>query len=599
MSLGRTFRTARHLTAEQWLYRLVCRGRFAAAARAPRLYRASVERTARAFPAPDADSARLRAAAAQVLQLQQAVHGAHLDGFARGRFHFLGRTVDFGGFDRIQWRRDLGEKNNPLWRMNLAYMGWLVCLLARGQPAELQRARLAIESLEAQNGWRQPGVFRDVWHPYAASHRLINLLCGLALYRAAGGAGDAQAEAAILNHAKICAAFVLRNLERDLQYNHLFKNFVALAAFRAALAGPCEQLDFLDGEIARSLRQQILPDGGHAERSPMYHALCLIDLRVLAAAGVATENEAAAALHALGATMHADGDIALFNDSWLGEAPAARALGAAPADGKLLLPRTGYARLGAGGDGIVFDCGPCGPDANPGHAHADFLSVESTVYGRRFLVDPGVPTYSEGPLRDESRSAARHNGPHLAGAEPIEFWGSFRVGRRGHAYPLEDAALGGFAPLWCAGWQDGYRPQGVTVARWVGLWPGEALLLVDVWHGSAGNAALEFLVPATWRHDSPLRFASQDKTVALQVPIGGCAGVAQAQCWPRYGEAEAAHAVAVRPELGHRGAVAATLWRWGGDPGADVTPLARNVAARLQALCMNPPRFVDWGVGRT
>ena len=122
---------------------------------------------------------------------------------------------------------------------------------------------------------------------------------------------------------------------------------------------------------------------------------------------------------ALSAMTLADGEIALMNDSWVGEAPKPSDLIANRALKAGRLPLTGYESLRGGGDSVVFDCGPCGPDKNPGHAHADFLSIEATVAGKRFLVDTGVPTYTAGDLRDAARSAAAHNGPRLLGEEPL------------------------------------------------------------------------------------------------------------------------------------------------------------------------------------
>lgn len=591
MQLGRTFRTVRHLTAEQWVYRAVCRGRWVLAEHAPERFGRRIERTAESLDRPRPDHEGALRVARTVLMLQQAVHGTHLDGVPAGRFHFLGRGVDFGAPGAIGWRRELGEGNNRLWRMTLSYMGWAVPLLARGEPAMLAAVLAALDSLERQNSWSEAGVFRDVWHPYSASHRLINLLAGLALFRAAGGQPAPADEARVLDHVRRCAAFLLHNLERDLQYNHLLKNIVALATFAASLARPSPRFAFLARAMQRSIDQQVLADGGHAERSPMYHALCLVDLTLLRDSGLFPDQQdfldaqIAAMRRALGALSHPDGDIALFNDAWLGEAPRAVDLAPPAPDGTCSLPEMGYVRLGGGGDAVLFDCGPCGPDANPGHAHADFLSVELSIAGSRFLVDTGVPTYSAGALRDACRSAARHNGPHLAGAEPIEFWHSFRVGRRGRAARLEAPGLAGIAPLWCAGWQDGYRRQGVTPARWVGLWPQSGLLLVDVWQGAApGRPALRFTVPGSWRSEAGHAFAQAGRQVAFELVAGKGATVEPTCWWPRFGEEEPAHAVAVEPEAIAGGAFAATLWRWGASPPvsrADAEHVARTLLNQL------------------
>lgn len=442
----------------------------------------------------DFASARLSATIEHVRQLQQTVHGAFLDGIADGRFTLLNREIDFGDLAGVEWRRELGEKNNRLWRMNLSYMGYLVPFVERHGAAAVPVIGSLIASMTAQNPWSSRGVFRDVWHPYSASHRVINLIACLSLLESAGVRVDPAVKAAVEAEIRLGAAFVLDNLERDLQFNHLFKNFVCLAVVKSALATPSRFAEGPLDEVARSIAQQFLSDGGHAERAPMYHLLSLLDLRVLRDSGVlrgesatAVARTATAAEKVVNVFVHADGDVALFNDSWLGEAPRAidltDAIEPQPASPvKIERPAVGYARLAQGGDGLVLDYGPCGPDANPGHAHADFLSFELSVDGVRTIVDPGVPTYSEGAARDVSRSAASHNGPCLVGAEPIEFWSSFRVGRRGYAYrlPLADDALA------VAGWQDGYAPQGLKVARAVRLYPGRGLLVADVWQGTAG-----------------------------------------------------------------------------------------------------------------
>ncbi|WP_024512546.1 heparinase II/III family protein [Bradyrhizobium sp. ARR65] len=581
-------RTVRHLGAEQLYCRAWSRGQWAIAEKCPSLFHRWIERTARDLPDPEFRDP-LRHVAKHVLHLQNCVHGAHLAEIAEGRFEFLGRTMDFGGIDRIAWRVEMGEGNNRLWRMTLSYLGWTVPLLARGTASDVAMIHRTIESLVAQNQWNVPGVFRDVWHPYSASHRLINLIAGYALLRAAGGSHSDDL-AALLKHAKFCAAFVLRNLEHDLRFNHLLKNYVALSIYRAALGQNTPRLGFLDRAIRQTLDQVVLSDGGHAERSPMYHALCLVDLQTLLAANSLShtpwlEATISAMQSALGVMCHPDGDIGLFNDSWLGEAPSATELAPPPADGRIALPETGYIRLSRQNDAVIFDCGPCGPDSNPGHAHADFLSVELSVASKRFIVDPGVPTYSQGPARDDCRSASRHNGPHVIGAEPIEFWSSFRVGRRGSALPLEDPTLGRIAPLWAAGYQNGFRRLGTDVARWVGLWPGCALLIVDVWRGlESARAGVRFLVPGTWSVSPSRTFAAGGLQVSLDVLLGKGPHIESARWWPKFGESHSAHSIFIHPLPDRDGSVAATLWSWGEEAPAGIVE-ARSIARTLLAHC--------------
>jgi hypothetical protein len=573
-SPGRLWRTVRHLTAEQWVFRFICRGKRLVMRHHPMFSRRRVERAAQRLPLPDPASGVALEIAEIVLQLQTAVHGDSFEGAPKGRFTLLNREYDFGGIDAVSWRGEFHEGNNPLRRMNLAYMGYAVPLLARGRPEDLDAMSRLLESLDAQNAWSAPGVFRDVWNAYTASHRLINLLSGLALYRHAGGPVNKSAEAAILEHMRFCAAFVCANLERDLQFNHLMKNYVALSAYAGACAGSDPAFNLLQNAVPKSIGQNVLADGGQAERCPMYHVLSMLDVRILAVSKLFPEtwqpnldDTVARMTAALPAMVLADGEISLMNDSWIGEAPRADSV----VDLSQISPveriaETGYVRLGQGGDSVVFDCGPCGPDENPGHAHADFLTIEATAAGKRFLVDTGVPTYTAGEDRNASRSAAAHNGPRLVGAEPIEFWKSFRVGRRGRGWELENGLFDGIAPLGVAGRQNGYAP--VDVRRYVGLWPGRGMLVADLWRGgNCAAAATRFLVDAGWKRDSAGDFVQAGVRIRVTAHAGLLSGPEPDVCWRRFGVEQAAHRLDLVPDISGGAARAAVSFCWdGGDP---------------------------------
>lgn len=570
----------------------------------PGAARARILRAADNLPPPDPTRAQVLAAAAPVALLQGAVHGAglaSLDGIAAGRFTLLNRDFDFGDAGNVAWRGDFHDGGNPLRRMTLSYMGYCVPLLARGREADARTVLALLRSFEAANGFAVPGVFGDVWNPYAASHRLINLLAGLALYRQGGRAPPEPAEAGILAHVRFCAAYVAANLERDLQYNHLMKNLTALAFYAAGLDQAPASLAFLRDAVPRSVHQCVLGDGGHAERSPMYHLLALLDVDTLLATGLFegrwrselgdVRSRMAAAL---GVMTHPDGDIALFNDAWIGEAPPARELiGPAAVPATARLAETGYVRLGGdgdgdGGDALLFDCGPCGPDDNPAHAHGDFLSLELSAGAHRLIVDPGVATYTAGPARARTRSAESHNGPHIAGLEPVEFWKSFRVGRRGRAFEIDDPALAGIAPLWAAGGHDGYAQAGIAVRRYVGLWPGRAALICDLWLGPAGGAETSgFLVPDHWTPQAGEAAAFAKSGVRVEFhPLAGRLGAISSDVhWPRFDVARPAHRLAMTPAPAPdvAGARASALWiTWSAEAvppaGADLNSLFARLA---------------------
>jgi uncharacterized heparinase superfamily protein len=82
---------------------------------------------------------------------------------------------------------------------------------------------------------------------------------------------------------------------------------------------------------------------------------------------------------------------------------------------------------------VVADVGPPCPPELPAHAHADCLSFELCVDGRRVAIDTGTSTYSATPRRAYERSTRAHNTVEIDGADQTEVWGAFRAARRARA----------------------------------------------------------------------------------------------------------------------------------------------------------------------
>ncbi len=130
-----------------------------------------------------------------------------------------------------------------------------------------------------------------------------------------------------------------------------------------------------------------------------------------------------------------------------------------------MFPDTGYGviRSPESRSALIFDCGPLGPDYQPGHGHCDVLSYELSLHGQRVVVDTGVSTYEPGPERSYERSTAAHNTLRIDGEEQAEIWASFRVGRRPRVGQIRGGSNGGFRFL--SGEHDAYRRLGVVHAR--------------------------------------------------------------------------------------------------------------------------------------
>jgi uncharacterized heparinase superfamily protein len=82
-----------------------------------------------------------------------------------------------------------------------------------------------------------------------------------------------------------------------------------------------------------------------------------------------------------------------------------------------------------------LDIAAIGPDYIPGHAHADSLSFELSVFDQRVIVNGGTSSYSDQDIRAYERSTAAHSTVEINGQNSSEIWGQFRVAKR--AYPQD------------------------------------------------------------------------------------------------------------------------------------------------------------------
>ena len=318
----------------------------------------------------------------------------------------------------------------------------------------------------------KPGVGTG-WDSYPTSLRIVNW--------ARWGIEHGLTDAAV-HSLGIQARHLRANLEWHLLGNHLLANAKALV-FAGAFFEGREASGWLDKGLAllrRELAEQVLDDGGHFERSPMYHSLVLEDVLDLIAlvraapTAFARRSEIESWLGSLAdhmrdwlaAMVHPDGEIALFNDAAIGQAPApaeladyaervGRPAASRSPDGVTFLGASGYVRVASGPMVALLDVGEIGPSYLTGHSHADSLTFELSLDGERLIVDSGTSVYEPGDERLRQRSTAAHNTVEIDGADSSEIWSSFRVARR--ARPLElciDETTDGVT-VSCA--HDGYR----------------------------------------------------------------------------------------------------------------------------------------------
>jgi len=396
-----------------------------------------------------------------------------------GSFAFLRHAAELGWPPR--W--DCPELPR-LWQYNLHYFDWLWDL-------DYDAARLVARDWIRRHPLAAGGVG---WEPYPLSLRLGNWLAVFWLRHRARLERDPELRDELWGSVYRQAEWLHESLELHLLANHLLENATALGLAGACFAGPAARRwrDTARALLAREIAEQVLPDGMHFERSPMYHARATyLVLRLLAVSADAPGARAALPrmLAAAAALRHPDGGIALLNDSAHGIAhdpaallDAAARLGAelAPSGpaGPFALPDAGYFGFGRRGDYVVADAGPLGPDYSPAHGHADLLSFELSLDGRRVVVDAGVHDYEASDLRRYCRSVRAHNTIEIEGQEPCDLWGVFRVGRR----PRPDAVVfrGTADGFRLAASHDGYRRvAGRPSLRRTLAWGRERVLTID------------------------------------------------------------------------------------------------------------------------
>ncbi len=281
----------------------------------------------------------------------------------------------------------------------------------------------------------------DGMEPYPISLRIGNWVQFLSRHRVQ--------DAYINTHLFMQADRLHHRLEYHLGGNHLLENGIALLT--ASLFFQHRRwFDKGRSLLWAELDRQLLPDGGHDERSPMYHQILLdrlLDLLFILRSSSWSAGDTildflgqktGQMLGWLDTITFGNGAIPLVNDAALDMAPdtsqirwKAIRLGIRPIGGRLA--ESGYRMIRRPRYELLADVGPIGSGLQPGHAHADTLSFILHVDNKPILVDAGTSTYQLGPRRLWERSTAAHNTVEVGGLNSSEVWSTFRVGQRARA----------------------------------------------------------------------------------------------------------------------------------------------------------------------
>jgi len=501
--------------------------------------------------------------------------GELLDDLEQGRFYHLNQSKVIGR-GPADWQ--LGPRDRDrLWTVTLHYHRWafdLAGIIAANGSDAARAEALLVNWLD---DWMQrcpvddPAARHLAWNAYAIATRIGWWVRTLMLLGRPFIDRHPEFAPRMLASLRQQARFLEDHIEWDLRANHLMRDFVGLAwAGRFFPGHHARNLLTTAGEGALAQAdEQILPDGGHFERSPLYHLQIMDDLVVVRS--LVDDLEARESLDAAWCRMaefarwmrHPDGGLPQFNDAAafghgtpqrmfeIGKQLGLGDYAATPRGGRHF-DETGFVAWHGPKWTVFFDVGPVGPDYQPGHAHADTLAIEASVNGTRLFVDPGTFAYDHDERREYDRSTAAHNTVCIDGENSSEVWHIFRVGHR--ALPLDVDVQ--FAPgaMRARGAHDGYDrlPGRPRHSRTVCVEDDGDLTLTDRIDGS-GEHLVEggFLLAPDWDARSvPGGWELTDGSQQLRLVLSA--------------DAELEHAMDVRPwhpEYGREVTTTRLTWR--------------------------------------
>jgi hypothetical protein len=393
-------------------------------------------------------------------------------------FSFLNITHQFS--EQIDW--NYGE-HGKLWTYNLNYFDFLSQREIAGE--------IGIDLIH--DYIKNDNILKDGKEPYPISLRGMNWIKFLSENKIR----DTRIDIALNNHYRI----LFRNLEYHLLGNHLLENAFSL------LFG---SYYFQDEKLYRKakklliseLKEQILSDGAHFERSPMYHQIIffrLLDsIQLIKLNPIWKKSELLPFLEGKASIMHSwlqnvtynNGEIPMVNDSTYHASSTSKQLFAYSKrlgiKSKIVpLSTSGYRKINSNKYELFIDVGNIGPDYQPGHAHSDTFNFELIKKGNPVFVDTGISTYEKNDIRQNERATCSHNTVQIDNFEQTQVWGGFRVANRAKVSNIR----GGKHHIEAV--HNGYKKIGFLHKR-AFLWDENKIILEDEISNSTNNKSKAF-----------------------------------------------------------------------------------------------------------
>jgi hypothetical protein len=378
-------------------------------------------------------------------------------GFYKSGFTFLNLSHTVNN-QQINWQfEDYGK----LWNYSLNYMDYLL-------QSDMNRdmgLKLIHNFIENTSG-ESTGL-----EPYPISLRGINWVKFLTIHDVRDQIIDSSlfAQYGILSD----------HIEYHLLANHLLENGFSLL-FGAYYFNNSKWYQKAKRIIETELEEQILTDGGHYERSPMYHQIILD--RLLDSINLIQNNtrfigqdllsgllkkKGILMIQWLNTMTFSNGDMPMLNDSAPGIAPSAKQLNQYALQlfmedfhqRKVNIQDSGYRRINGSSYECIVDVGQISPDYQPGHSHAGTFGFVLYHAQKPILVETGISTYEKNERRQLERGTGSHNTVVLHNINSSEVWGGFRVARRAKVTISEER------DTLIAATHDGYKRLGFVHER--------------------------------------------------------------------------------------------------------------------------------------
>jgi len=232
-------------------------------------------------------------------------------------FYFLNQKKSFPK-EEIDW---VCEDMPRLWRYNLHYFDYIL---------DQNRSTDSIKSLISAWIEQNPVGTITAWEPYTISLRIVNWI---KLFLKEDFLKSVKQD--WLDSLYLQTRWLEKHIEYHILANHYLKNGVALFFAGIYFTGKDAERWLRKGQkiLREEMDEQFLGDGGHYERSPMYHSICVedyLDVLNLAQRSGFTDLKLVSELEKripetltfLDDISMPDKKISLFNDSAFGIAPS-------------------------------------------------------------------------------------------------------------------------------------------------------------------------------------------------------------------------------------------------------------------------------------